>query len=73
MLGLKLNHVSKRGQWCYFNIGLVHPLFTSSPYGKNGRHFTNDIIKRIFMNEENFYILIKISLKFFFPKGQIDN
>ena len=43
---------------------------SSSP-GQNGFHFADDIFRRIFMNEQ-FYILIQISLKFV-PKGPIDN
>ena len=35
--------------------------------GQNGRHFPDDILKCIFLNE-NVWILIKISLKFI-PKG----
>ena len=38
---------------------------------QNGRHFTDDTFKRIFMNE-NVRISIKISLKFV-PKGLINN
>ena len=38
---------------------------------QNGRHFADDIFKRIFLNE-NIWILIKISLKFV-PKGSINN
>ena len=38
---------------------------------QNGRHFTDDIFKCIFLNW-NIWILIKISLKFV-PKGQINN
>ena len=38
---------------------------------QNGRHFTNDIFRGIFVYER-FCILIKISLKFV-PKGPIDN
>ena len=37
---------------------------------QNGRHFTDDIFKRIFLNE-NILIPIKISLKFV-PKGSIN-
>ena len=37
----------------------------------NGRHFADDIFKRIFLNE-NILIPIKISLKFV-PKGHINN
>ena len=43
----------------------------SSPHGQNGRHLTDDIFRRMFVNE-NFCILIKISLKFV-PKVPIDN
>ena len=45
-------------------------LVNSSPPGQNGCHFADDIFRCIFM-KENFYVLIKISLKFF-PKGPID-
>ena len=45
--------------------------FNSSPPGQNGRHFTGDIFRCIFVNEK-FRILIKISVKFV-PKGLIDN
>ena len=38
---------------------------------QNGRHFADDILKCIFLNE-NLWIPIKISLKFI-PKGPIDN
>ena len=39
--------------------------------GQNGRHFADNIFKCIFLNE-NVWIPIKISLKFF-PKGPINN
>ena len=39
--------------------------------GQNGRHFTDDMLRCIFVNEK-FRILTKISLKFI-PKGPIDN
>ena len=38
---------------------------------QNGRHFADDILKGIFLNE-NVWIPIEISLKFV-PKGPIDN
>ena len=38
-------------------------IVNSSPPGQNGRHFPDDILSCIFMNEK-FCILIKISLKF---------
>ena len=44
---------------------------THLPLGQNGRHFTNDIFRCIFMNEK-FSTLIKISVKFV-PKVPIDN
>ena len=46
-------------------------LINSSPPEPNVRHFADDILKCIFVNEK-FGILVKISLKFV-PKGQIDN
>ena len=53
------------------HICVTRPQWVNSSLpGQNGRHFA-DILKRIFMNE-NFYILIQISLKFV-PKGPIDN
>ena len=45
-------------------------LINSSLSGQNNRHFADDIFGLIFMNE-NFCILIKISLKFV-PKVPID-
>ena len=47
---------------CYIN---------SFPPEQNGRHFPDDIFKRIFLNE-NVRILIQISMKSV-PKGLIDN
>ena len=38
---------------------------------QNGRHFSNDIFKRIFFNE-TIWISVKMSLKFI-PEGQINN
>ena len=43
----------------------------SYPPGQNGRHFADDIFKRIFLNEK-VWIVIKSSLKFV-PKGPIGN
>ena len=48
-----------------------HYTVKSSPPGQNGRHFVDDIVRCIFVNEK-FCVLIKISLKFV-PKGPIDN
>ena len=50
-------------------VGIM-PLNSSLP-GQNGRHFTDDSFKYIFMNEK-FCILIWISLKLV-PYGLIDN
>ena len=46
-------------------------LFNTLRPGQNGRHFADDILKRIFLNE-NILIPIKISLKFV-PEGSINN
>ena len=46
-------------------------VFNTSGTRQNGRHFTDDILKCIFLNE-NVWIPIEISLKFV-PKGPIDN
>ena len=43
----------------------------SSPPGQIGRHFADDILRYIFVNEK-FFIFIIIWLKFV-PKGSIDN
>ena len=43
----------------------------SSPPGQNGRHFADDVFKRIVSNE-NVRIYIKISLNFV-PKGSVNN
>ena len=57
---LKLLPHSPRGQW----VNTLRPR-------QNGRHFPDDILKWIFVNE-NLWISIKISLKFL-PKGLINN
>ena len=46
-------------------------LFNTLKPRQNGRHFADDIFKRIFLNE-NVCIPIKISLKFV-PKGPVNN
>ena len=48
-----------------------HQSINSSPPGKNGRHFPDDILKCMFMNEK-FCIFIQIALKFA-PKCPIKN
>ena len=63
--------------WLHFlrcllsHTGGLHDGFNSSPLGQNGHHFTDDNFRCIFV-DENFCILIRISLKFV-PKGPIDN
>ena len=49
----------------------AHKGLTHLPPGQNGRHFSDDIFKCIFMNE-TFCILIRISLTFV-PKDPINN
>ena len=52
--------------------GMAHQgMFNTLRPRQNGRHFADDIFKRIFLNE-NARISIKISLKFV-PKGPINN
>ena len=67
-------------QWQWdpvWNDGPTHPGYhsglsiNSSSPRQNGHHFTDNIFKCIFVNENSF-ILIQISLKFV-PKGLIDN
>ena len=50
---------------------MPYDIINSSPPGQNGRHFTDNIFKDIFMNEK-LCILTWISLKFV-PNGPIDN
>ena len=52
------------------NVSHINGL-NSSPPGKNGHHFTDNIVRYIFVNEK-FCILIKISLKFV-AEGPVDN
>ena len=49
----------------------IYPCLNSSPPEQNGRHFSDDIFKRIFLNE-NVRIVIEIPHKFI-PNGPIDN
>ena len=56
----------------YHNDWLMEPdWFNKLRPRQNGRHFPDDILKLIFLNE-NVWILIKISLKFVL-KSPIDN
>ena len=55
------------------NLNCTNGTFTLLPPGQNGRHFPDDIFRRIFV--DNFFlcfILIKISLNVV-PKVSIDN
>ena len=69
---LPIGHVRLRKHWpwklhcwkCQLAINTLRPR-------QNGRHFTDDIFKYIFLNE-NVWIPVKISLKFV-PKGAINN
>ena len=64
-----LNHCWPRSPTPY---GVTRPQWVnSSPPEQNGRYFTDNIFKCIFINEK-FCILIKISLRFV-PKGPIVN
>ena len=56
------------GVWLLIHAGIK--VNTLRPR-QNGRHFADDIFKCIFLNE-NFWIPIKISLKFV-PKGSIND
>ena len=49
------------------NMAALQP--NSSPPGRDGRHFVDDVLRCIFMNEK-LCILIRISLKFV-PRGQL--
>ena len=69
MLGLKLNHVSKRGpRGSFYEYGC--PL-THLSVDKMVAILADDIFRCIFMNKK-FFIFIEISLQFV-PKGPIDN
>ena len=72
MLGLKLNHVSKRGhrKLAIARSSAEKPKETLRPR-QNCRHFTDDIFKCIFLNK-NVLISLKIPLKFV-PKIRINN
>ena len=72
MLGLKLNHVSKRGPRKHENIFIFSFLkINTLRLRQNGCLFADDLFESIFLSE-NVWNLIKISLKFV-PKGPINN
>ena len=66
---MKMVHVSYLGLPRTYKMQLVW-LNTMGP-GQNGRHFSDDIFKCLFLNE-NIRISIEISLKFV-PRGPINN
>ena len=72
MLGLKLNHVSKRG-YCRLSDDQLQALedLTHLPLDKMAAILSDDIFKCIFLNE-NDRITIQNSLQFV-PDGPIDN
>ena len=57
--------------WCMFALSLLNPINTLRPR-QNERHFADDIFNCILLNENVWWNLIKISLKFV-PKGPINN
>ena len=71
--------ISEAGSTCSITIWYnhMHQTYPTSVYfntlrpRRNEQHFADDILKRIFFNE-NVWISIKISLKFV-PKGPINN
>ena len=78
-IGLNVLSIAQRGMnfsiyyWCdVFTIdSYCMFLFNTLKPSQNGRHFPDDILEWIFLNE-NVWISIEISLKFV-PKGQINN
>ena len=60
-----------KSQWLFFPTSGYGVSFNTLRPRKNDRHFSDDVFKCIFLNE-NVWISLKISLKFV-PKGQIDN
>ena len=75
MLGLKLNHVSKRGHWSVFCVMRIRLLsicpLTHLPLDEMAAIVADDLFKCIFFNE-NDRIPIQMSLKFV-PRSPIDN
>ena len=67
------SHYLKQWSPCLLmhRCGIWPQRVNSSPPGQNGCHFTDDIFKCIFMNN-NVWISIRISLEFV-PKGLINN
>ena len=78
-LRISFNNNSSKNKMFLFSevlLGLstasrVVTIFNTLRPGQNGRHFPDDIFKRIFLNG-NVRIFIQFSLKFV-PRGQINN
>ena len=75
----KITYFSAKGQWVYSvklgetkmcGLGIIASVNTWRPR-QNGRHFSDDIFKYIFL-DENVWITIKVSLMIV-PKGPINN
>ena len=69
-LPLRSMHAILMASGYMFHIYVSCAINTLRPR-QNGPHFSDDIFKRIFLNG-NWYILMKISFKFF-PQGPINN
>ena len=66
-----VNPVLVKCSWAQPNSTYDPDKLNSSPPGQNGRHFADDIFRRVFVNEK-LCTLIKISLNFV-PRDPIDN
>ena len=69
--GLKDWTLGNNGSWPDLWLVQILPAINTLRPRQNGRHFADDIFKRIFLND-NIWIQIKISLKFV-PKGSVNN
>ena len=67
----KFKQIIPENVWKMLAILFQHHCVNTLRPRQDGRHFADDIFKCIFLNE-NFLIVIKISLKFV-PKGPINN
>ena len=67
VLAMELHHFCTKPLYWMFSVKFLKTLRPR----QHGRHFADDIFKRIFLNE-NVWILIEFSPKFV-PEGPIDN